>query len=51
MTSATSTGEPLDPRLAAIRNFEGKYPKQLWWLFLSEMWERSASASTACAVR
>lgn len=40
MTSATSTGEPLDPRLAAIRNFEGKYPKQLWWLFLSEMWER-----------
>lgn len=23
-----------------IRNFKGKYPKQLWFLFLSEMWER-----------
>jgi proton-dependent oligopeptide transporter, POT family len=23
-----------------IQNFEGKYPKQLWWLFFSEMWER-----------
>lgn len=30
----------LDPRLLAIRNFEGKYPRQLWWLFLAEMWER-----------
>jgi POT family proton-dependent oligopeptide transporter len=30
----------MDPRLAAIRNFEGTYPRQLWWLFLSEMWER-----------
>ncbi len=29
-----------DPALAAIRNFQGKYPKQLWYLFLSEMWER-----------
>jgi proton-dependent oligopeptide transporter, POT family len=36
MTDSTS----LDPRLLAIRNFEGKYPKQLWALFLSEMWER-----------
>lgn len=26
--------------LAAIQNFEGKYPKQLWYLFFSEMWER-----------
>ncbi len=26
--------------LEAIQNFEGKYPKQLWYLFLSEMWER-----------
>jgi len=26
--------------LAAIQNFEGKYPRQLWYLFLSEMWER-----------
>lgn len=23
-----------------IQNFEGKYPRQLWWLFFSEMWER-----------
>ena len=23
-----------------IQTFEGKYPKQLWYLFLSEMWER-----------
>ncbi|WP_394759467.1 peptide MFS transporter [Flavobacterium sp.] len=23
-----------------IQNFEGKYPKQLWSLFFSEMWER-----------
>jgi POT family proton-dependent oligopeptide transporter len=29
-----------DPALAAIQNFEGKYPKQLWYLFFSEMWER-----------
>lgn len=26
--------------LEQIRNFEGKYPKQLWYLFLIEMWER-----------
>lgn len=26
--------------LAQIQNFEGKYPKQLWSLFFSEMWER-----------
>ncbi len=26
--------------LEEIQNFEGKYPKQLWYLFLSEMWER-----------
>ena len=23
-----------------IQNFQGKYPKQLWYLFFSEMWER-----------
>jgi POT family proton-dependent oligopeptide transporter len=23
-----------------IQNFKGKYPKQLWFLFLAEMWER-----------
>lgn len=28
------------PTLEEIRNFQGKYPKQLWYLFLSEMWER-----------
>jgi proton-dependent oligopeptide transporter, POT family len=32
--------EVTDPRLAAIQNFKGKYPKQLWALFFSEMWER-----------
>ncbi|HYG51073.1 MAG TPA: peptide MFS transporter [Flavobacteriales bacterium] len=26
--------------LESIQNFEGKYPKQLWYLFLAEMWER-----------
>ncbi len=26
--------------LESIQNFEGKYPKQLWILFLVEMWER-----------
>ncbi len=29
-----------NPSLAEIQNFEGKYPKQLWYLFFSEMWER-----------
>lgn len=26
--------------LAQIQNFKGKYPKQIWGLFFSEMWER-----------
>ncbi|WP_286913763.1 peptide MFS transporter [Flavobacterium sp. UBA4197] len=26
--------------LEEIQNFNGKYPKQLWYLFFSEMWER-----------
>lgn len=26
--------------LGQIQNFEGKYPKQIWPLFFSEMWER-----------
>ena len=26
--------------LEQIHNFKGKYPKQLWYLFFSEMWER-----------
>src|SRR6478735_9593359 len=28
------------PTIEDIQNFEGKYPKQLWYLFLVEMWER-----------
>jgi POT family proton-dependent oligopeptide transporter len=40
MANSDASSAPLDPRLAAIRDFQGKYPKQLWWLFLSEMWER-----------
>jgi proton-dependent oligopeptide transporter, POT family len=28
------------PTLEEIQNFKGKYPKQLWYLFLTEMWER-----------
>jgi POT family proton-dependent oligopeptide transporter len=31
---------PENAELAAIRNFKGQYPKQLWYLFFSEMWER-----------
>ncbi len=32
----------MDPSqdLEQIQNFKGKYPKQLWYLFFSEMWER-----------
>src|SRR5688572_29764644 len=26
--------------LEEVQNFEGKYPKQIWYLFLTEMWER-----------
>ena len=26
--------------LENIQNFKGKYPRQLWYLFFSEMWER-----------
>jgi proton-dependent oligopeptide transporter, POT family len=28
------------PTLDDIQDFKGKYPKQLWYLFLIEMWER-----------
>ncbi|MBC8046105.1 MAG: peptide MFS transporter, partial [Fimbriimonadaceae bacterium] len=31
---------PIDPELQKIQNFTGKYPKQLWYLFTVEMWER-----------
>ena len=30
----------VQPTLNDIQNFKGKYPKQLWYLFLTEMWER-----------
>jgi proton-dependent oligopeptide transporter, POT family len=33
MSNSTTT-------LEEIQNFEGRYPKQLWSLFFSEMWER-----------
>jgi POT family proton-dependent oligopeptide transporter len=29
-----------EPTLEQIQDFKGKYPKQIWFLFLSEMWER-----------
>lgn len=34
------SNEEGDAALAAIQNFEGKYPVQIWYLFLTEMWER-----------
>jgi POT family proton-dependent oligopeptide transporter len=37
MAEQTSSGQLT---IDQIQNFEGKYPKQLWYLFLSEMWER-----------
>ncbi len=35
-----TNSQTLDPELESIQNFQGKYPKQLWYLFFSEMWER-----------
>jgi proton-dependent oligopeptide transporter, POT family len=35
-----STNNFVAPTLEEIQNFEGKYPKQLWYLFFTEMWER-----------
>lgn len=38
-----SRNKIIDPEyseLESIQNFGGKYPKQLWYLFFSEMWER-----------
>ncbi|MCB0660349.1 MAG: peptide MFS transporter, partial [Saprospiraceae bacterium] len=31
---------PHNITLEQIQSFEGKYPKQLWYLFFTEMWER-----------
>ncbi len=39
MTTAVNAN-PQEITLEQIQTFEGKYPKQLWYLFLSEMWER-----------
>ncbi|MEJ6980362.1 peptide MFS transporter [Pedobacter sp. P351] len=36
----TEIADPSHPSLEIIQNFKGKYPKQLWYLFFSEMWER-----------
>lgn len=30
----------MEKSLEEIQDFKGKYPKQLWYLFFSEMWER-----------
>jgi len=35
-----ATPQAVSAELAAIQDFKGKYPKQLWYLFLAEMWER-----------
>lgn len=35
-----SGGNSAELTLEQIQNFEGKYPKQLWYLFTVEMWER-----------
>ncbi len=32
--------QEMDSALEKIQTFTGKYPKQLWYLFFSEMWER-----------
>lgn len=39
MESNNITSAP-DSTMEDIRNFRGQYPKQLWYLFFSEMWER-----------
>lgn len=38
--SFNSEGKSAELTLEQIQNFEGKYPKQLWYLFTVEMWER-----------
>jgi proton-dependent oligopeptide transporter, POT family len=39
-TNHSVSNSALDKELAQIQSFTGKYPKQLWYLFFSEMWER-----------
>jgi POT family proton-dependent oligopeptide transporter len=36
----TAIQDTSEQTLEQIQDFKGKYPKQLWYLFLSEMWER-----------
>lgn len=38
--SIIDSPEVQDSGLTAIQDFKGKYPRQLWALFFSEMWER-----------
>src|SRR3954471_8660922 len=38
----TTVDEAKSLTIEQIQEFKGKYPKQLWYLFLSEMWERFA---------
>ena len=38
--NSNSDGKSAELTLEQIQNFEGKYPKQLWYLFTVEMWER-----------
>ncbi len=37
---ANMANHSMELTLEEIQNFEGKYPKQIWTLFFSEMWER-----------
>jgi proton-dependent oligopeptide transporter, POT family len=32
--------QTIQPTLEEIQDFKGKYPRQLWYLFFTEMWER-----------
>ena len=36
----TNSNDASAMTVADIQNFQGKYPKQIWPLFFSEMWER-----------
>ena len=38
--SLTNQAGSSEPTLEEIQNFQGRYPKQLWYLALVEMWER-----------
>ncbi len=38
--ASNDISQTAETALNQIRNFKGQYPKQLWYLFFSEMWER-----------